>query len=43
VPRGQARIRVQVSAAHERAHLEKALTAFAQVGQEFGVLKGAAR
>jgi glycine C-acetyltransferase len=43
VPRGQARIRVQVSAAHERAHLEKALAAFAQVGQEFGVLKGAAR
>jgi len=43
VPRGQARIRVQVSAAHERAHLEKALAAFAQVGQEFGVLKGTAR
>ncbi|TMQ70177.1 MAG: aminotransferase class I/II-fold pyridoxal phosphate-dependent enzyme, partial [Candidatus Eisenbacteria bacterium] len=43
VPRGQARIRVQVSAAHERRHLEKALAAFAQAGQEFGVLKGAAR
>jgi glycine C-acetyltransferase len=43
VPRGQARIRVQVSAAHERAHLERALAAFAQAGQEFGVLKGAAR
>jgi glycine C-acetyltransferase len=43
VPRGQARIRVQISAAHERHHLEKALAAFAQVGQEFGVLKGVAR
>src|SRR5262245_331459 len=43
VPRGQARIRVQVSAAHERRHLERALAAFAQAGQEFGVLKGAAR
>jgi glycine C-acetyltransferase len=43
VARGQARIRVQVSAAHERRHLERALEAFAQVGQEFGVLKAAAR
>jgi glycine C-acetyltransferase len=43
VPRGQARIRVQVSAAHERRHLERALEAFAQVGQEFGVVKAAAR
>jgi glycine C-acetyltransferase len=43
VPRGQARIRVQVSAAHERRHLERALEAFAQVGQEFSVLKGATR
>jgi glycine C-acetyltransferase len=43
VARGQARIRVQISAAHERRHLEKALAAFAQVGQEFGVLKGVAR
>jgi glycine C-acetyltransferase len=43
VPRGQARIRVQVSAAHERRHLERALEAFTQVGQEFGVLKAAAR
>jgi glycine C-acetyltransferase len=41
VPRGQARIRVQVSAAHERRHLERALEAFAQVGQEFGVVKAA--
>ena len=43
VPRGQARIRVQISAAHERRHLERALAAFAQAGQEFGVLKGVAR
>ena len=43
VPRGQARIRVQLSAGHERAHLERALDAFAQAGQEFGILKGAAR
>jgi glycine C-acetyltransferase len=43
VPRGQARIRVQISAAHEPAHLDRALAAFSQVGQEFGVLKTASR
>jgi glycine C-acetyltransferase len=43
VPRGQARIRVQISAAHERLHLDRAVEAFAQAGQEFGILKGAAR
>ncbi len=43
VPQGLARIRVQISAAHERHHLERALVAFAQVGQELGVLKGAVR
>ncbi len=43
VPKGQARIRVQISAAHERAHLERAVRAFTRVGQELGVLKGAAR
>jgi glycine C-acetyltransferase len=43
VPRGQARIRVQISAAHEPAHLERAVEAFAQVGQELGVLKATAR
>jgi glycine C-acetyltransferase len=42
VPKGQARIRVQISAAHERAHLERAVAAFAQAGREFGVLKQAA-
>jgi glycine C-acetyltransferase len=40
VPKGLARIRVQVSAAHERKHLERAVEAFTQVGHELGVLKG---
>jgi glycine C-acetyltransferase len=39
VPRGQARIRVQVSAAHEREHLDKAIAAFTKVGKKLGVLK----
>lgn len=39
VPRGQARIRVQLSAAHEMAHLDKAIAAFTKVGKELGVLK----
>ena len=39
VPRGQARIRVQLSAAHEMAHFDKAITAFTKVGKELGVLK----
>lgn len=38
VPRGQARIRVQLSAMHERADLERAVTAFAQAGREIGLL-----
>ena len=38
VPRGQARIRVQVSAAHEPAHLERAVAAFVKVGRALGVL-----
>ncbi len=38
VPRGQSRIRVQVSAAHTREHLEKAIAAFAQVGKEHKVI-----
>ena len=38
VPRGQARIRVQVSAAHEPAHLESAVAAFVKVGRALGVL-----
>jgi glycine C-acetyltransferase len=39
VAKGQARIRVQLSAAHEQAHLDKAISAFAKVGEELGVLK----
>jgi glycine C-acetyltransferase len=39
VAKGLARIRVQLSAAHEQAHLDKAITAFTKVGKELGVLK----
>ncbi|GAB4499073.1 MAG: glycine C-acetyltransferase [Saprospiraceae bacterium] len=39
VPQGKARIRVQLSAAHEQAHLEKAVAAFTKVGKSLGVLK----
>lgn len=39
VPKGKARIRVQISAAHEQAHLEKAVAAFTKVGKELGVIK----
>jgi len=39
VAHGQARIRVQISAAHESAHLERAVTAFTKVGRAHGVLK----
>jgi len=39
VPKGQARIRVQVSAAHETHHLDKAIAAFSKIGKELGVLK----
>ena len=38
VPKGQARIRVQMSAVHERADLERAVAAFAQAGAELGLL-----
>lgn len=38
VPREQARIRVQLSAAHEQRHLDKAITAFKKVGMELGVI-----
>jgi glycine C-acetyltransferase len=38
VPKGQARIRTQLSAAHERHHLERALEAFVKVGKKFDVL-----
>ena len=39
VPKGQARIRVQLSAAHDQQHLDKAIAAFTKVGKELGVLK----
>jgi glycine C-acetyltransferase len=38
VPRGQARIRTQLSAAHRRAHLDDAVSAFVRVGRELGVI-----
>ena len=38
VPRGEARIRVQISAAHEPAHLERAVTAFVEVGRALAVI-----
>ena len=41
VPKGQARIRVQISAAHNREHLDRAIAAFTKVGKELGVIKEA--
>lgn len=38
VPKGQARIRVQISAVHEKEHLDKAIAAFSKVGKELGVI-----
>lgn len=39
VPKGEARIRVQLSAGHERAHLDRCIEAFIKVGKELGVIK----
>jgi glycine C-acetyltransferase len=39
VPREQARIRVQISAAHEKSHLDRAIAAFEKVGRSLGVIK----
>lgn len=39
VPKGQARIRVQLSAGHEREHLDRAIKAFEKIGKELGVIK----
>ncbi len=39
VAKGQARIRVQLSAAHDQAHLDRAIAAFSKIGRELGVLK----
>jgi len=41
VPKGKARIRVQLSAAHDQQHLDKAIAAFTKIGRELGVLKAA--
>jgi glycine C-acetyltransferase len=38
VPKGKARIRVQLSAAHTKEHLDKAIVAFEKVGKELGVI-----
>jgi glycine C-acetyltransferase len=42
VPKEQARIRVQVSAAHEKEHLDKAITAFEKVGKELNCISAVA-
>ncbi|MDO6390506.1 glycine C-acetyltransferase [Pontibacter sp. BT731] len=39
VPKGQARIRVQLSAVHDRVHIDKCIAAFTEVGRELGVIK----
>ncbi|MFV0471744.1 MAG: glycine C-acetyltransferase [Paludibacteraceae bacterium] len=39
VPKGQARIRVQISAAHKQTHLDQCIDAFTKVGKSFGVIK----
>ena len=39
VPKGQARIRVQLSAGHEKKHLDKAMKAFDKIGKELGIIK----
>jgi glycine C-acetyltransferase len=39
VPKNEARIRVQLSAAHEQEHLDKAIAAFTKIGKELGVIK----
>ena len=39
VPKGQARIRVQISAGHEKEHLDKCINAFIKVGKELEVIK----
>jgi glycine C-acetyltransferase len=38
VPKGQARIRTQISAGHERHHLDKALEAFTKIGKKYDIL-----
>ncbi|HIB14570.1 MAG TPA: glycine C-acetyltransferase, partial [Candidatus Marinimicrobia bacterium] len=38
VPKGEARIRVQISAAHSREHLDKAIAAFVKIGKKYKVI-----
>jgi len=38
VPKGEARLRIQISAAHEKQHFDKALDAFERVGKKLGVI-----
>jgi glycine C-acetyltransferase len=38
VPMGQARIRTQMSAGHDKAHIDRALEVFAEVGRELGII-----
>ena len=40
VPRGQARVRTQMSAAHDRGQLDRAVDAFTAVGRRIGLLEG---
>jgi glycine C-acetyltransferase len=40
VPQGQARIRTQMSAAHSRVQIDRAVAAFVKVGRKLGVVKG---
>ena len=40
VPKGKARIRVQLSAAHEIEHLDKAINAFVKIGKKLDIIKG---
>ena len=37
-PHGESRIRVQLSAAHEKEHLDKAIEAFKKIGEKYGIL-----
>jgi glycine C-acetyltransferase len=39
VPKGKARIRVQLSAAHTREHLDRAISAFIKIGKQLGVIE----
>jgi len=39
VPKGQARIRVQLSAAHDKEHLDRAIKAFTKIGKQLEVIK----